>query len=64
MRVDDVYVRQLEPSKGGVCAFDEMFAAEAEIVDLVAGRGEGGVVGAPVDLAVVVRTSSRLDNLL
>lgn len=46
----DIYVGELQTSKGCFCAFDEMFATETEIVDLIPWGGKGGVVGAPVDL--------------
>jgi hypothetical protein len=55
VRVDNVYVSELETREGCVGAFDEVFAAEAQVVDFVAGRGEGRVVGAPVDLFISVR---------
>jgi hypothetical protein len=48
--VQDVDVRQLEALEGGFGGFDEVFAGEAKVVDFVAGRREGGVVGSPVDL--------------
>jgi hypothetical protein len=53
VRVEDVDVGELQAGEGGVGAFDEVFAGEAEVVDLGAGGREGGVVGAPVNLWAV-----------
>jgi hypothetical protein len=48
--VEDVDVGELEAGEGCGGGFDEVFAGEAEVVDFVAGRREGRVVCAPVDL--------------
>lgn len=50
VRVEDVDVVELEPRERGGGAFEEVFAREARVVDVVAGWGEGRVLGAPEDL--------------
>jgi hypothetical protein len=39
-----------------------VFAGEAEVIDFVAGGGEGGVVGSPVDLIIINILSFLLIN--
>jgi hypothetical protein len=54
VRVEDVDIGELEARQGEVGAFDEVFAAGAEVVDFIAGGGERGVVGAPVYLRIAL----------
>jgi hypothetical protein len=57
MGVDDVDVAELETCECGFGAFDEVLAAEAQVVDFVAGSRQSGGVGAPVDLSWLVRAT-------
>jgi hypothetical protein len=50
--VEDIDVGELEPREGGLRAFNEVFARDAEVVDFVAWGCVGRVVGTPVDLCV------------
>ena len=52
--VDDIDVAELQSFEGGLGAFDEVLAREAEVVDFGAGAGECGGVCAPVDLGALV----------
>lgn len=54
MGVQDVDIGELKAGEGGLGAFDEVFAADAEIVNLVAGFRESRIVGPPVDLVGVL----------
>jgi len=56
MGVHDINVAELQSVEGGLSAFDEVLAREAEVVDLAAGAGERGGVCAPVDLGALVCT--------